>query len=89
MEDFSDVSKARASWKAYAEAVNTGREVMRRAGVADPPPIPEFDTVFRRLNPELRQQLYAALDAHPSMTPSEAIQIWQPLIRKAFGIPAQ
>lgn len=89
MEEFSDVAKARASWKAYVEALNTGRDIMRRAGVADPPPIPEFDTVFRHLGPELRRQLYSALNGRAAVTPSEALEIWQPVMRKAFGGPKQ
>jgi hypothetical protein len=87
MEEFADVAKARASWKAYVEALSTGRDIMRRAGVADPPPIPEFDTVFRRLSPQLRRDLYAALNEQDAMTPSGALEIWQPLMRKAFGGP--
>ncbi len=89
MEDFADVAKARASWKAYVEALSTGRDIMRRAGVADPPPIPEFDTVFRHLSPELRRELYSALNEKATTTPSEALEIWQPLMRKAFGGPKQ
>jgi hypothetical protein len=85
MEEFSDVSRARASWKVYLEAMTAGREILRRAGVAEPPPIPEFDTIFRLLTPELRQELYAALDAHPSATPAETVQIWQPLIRGSLN----
>jgi hypothetical protein len=81
MEEFADVSKARASWKVYHEAMTAGREILRRAGVAEPPPIPEFDAIFRLLTPELRQELYAALDANPSATPAETVQIWQPIIR--------
>ena len=61
MEEFSDVARARASYKAYVDALNAGREIMRRAGVADPPPIPDFDAIFRRFSPALRQELFAAL----------------------------
>jgi hypothetical protein len=85
MEEFSDIAQARASYKAFVEALKTGREIMRRAGVVDPPPIPEFDVVFRRLTPDLRAQLYAALREKDSTSPAEAIRIWQPLIRRAFG----
>jgi hypothetical protein len=85
MEEFADVAKARASYKVFIEALNQGREIMRRAGVADPPPVPDFDTVFRRLTPEMRQELYAALDLDEPKTPTETIRLWQPLIRRAFG----
>jgi hypothetical protein len=85
MEEFSDVAAARASYKAFVEAMKTGREIMRRAGVTDPPPIPEFDAVFRRLTPELRQELFEGLRKMPTVTPAEAVRVWQPLIRKAFG----
>ncbi|HXJ40576.1 MAG TPA: hypothetical protein VNH18_14955 [Bryobacteraceae bacterium] len=62
---------------------------MRRAGVPDPPPIPEFDAVFRRLPAEVRQKLYAALRENAATTPVEAIRLWQPLIRSAFGAVKQ
>jgi len=84
MEGFADVSKARAAWKVYVEALAAGREIMRRAGVENPPPIPDFDAVFRRMSPDLRQELYAALDSRPWQTPADAIQLWQPFIKKAF-----
>jgi hypothetical protein len=84
MEDFPDVARARASYKGFLEGMNAGREIMRRAGVPDPPPIPDFDAVFRRLSPELRQELYSELRGKASITPVEAIKLWQPLIAKAF-----
>ena len=87
MEEFADVARARASYKTFLEAMNAGREIMRRAGVTDPPPVPEFDAIFRRLTPELRQELYASLSRKPVTTAAEAIHLWQPLIRRAFRPP--
>lgn len=87
MDDFADVAKARASYKVFSEAMHAGREIMRRAGVADPPPIPEFDVVYRRLTPDMRRDLYAALSGTPNMSPADAIRLWQPFIRRAFGQP--
>jgi hypothetical protein len=87
MEEFPDVARARASYKSFVEAMNAGREIMRRAGVPDPPPVPDFDVVFRRLNPELRQELYAALRESAATAPADAIRLWQPLIRRAFSVP--
>jgi hypothetical protein len=85
MEEFADVAKARASYKIFLDAMNAGREIMRRAGVPDPPPVPEFDAVFRRLTPDLRQELYATLDLEERRSPTETIRLWQPIIRKAFS----
>lgn len=85
MEEFADVAKARASYKIFLDAMNAGREIMRRAGVPDPPPVPEFDAVFRRLTPDLRQELYATLDLEEPRSPTETIRLWQPLIRRAFA----
>src|SRR5215472_1868552 len=59
MDDFADVAKARASYKRFVEAMKAGREIMQRVGVPDPPPIPEFDVVFRRMSPAMRKELYA------------------------------
>lgn len=87
MDDFADVAKARASYKTFTEALTAGREIMRRAGVADPPPIPDFDVVYRRLTPGVRQELYRTLGNAGAITAAEAIRIWQPLIRRAFGHP--
>lgn len=89
MEDFADMAKARASWRVYADAMKAGRDIMRRAGVPDPPPVPEFDAIFRRFSPAVRQELYTALNECPDATPADVIQIWQPLIKKAFGRPEQ
>ena len=87
MEAFADVAKARASYKLFADAVNSGREIMRRAGVEDPPPIPEFDLVFKRLSAEARRDLYEGLENADLSGPAEAIRFWQPFIRRAFGVP--
>ncbi len=84
-DNFADVSKARAAYKTFTEALATGREIMRRAGVAEPPPIPDFDAVYRHLTPDMRQELYRALAEIGDLTPAEAIRIWQPLIRRAFS----
>lgn len=85
MDDFADVARARAVYKVFADALHAGRAVLQKAGVAEPPPIPEFDAVFRKLTPELRRDLYAELRNRETITPADAIRIWQPLIRRAFG----
>ena len=87
MDDFADVARARAAYKVFVEALSAGRNIIQRAGVADPPPIPDFDVVFRKLNPEMRRGLYDALGKAEAINPAEAIRIWQPLIRRAFGQP--
>jgi hypothetical protein len=86
MEDFNDVAKARDSYKVFMDAMNAGREIMRRAGVPDPPPVPDFDMVFRRLNARARADLYAALPDTGTLKPADAIRLWQPLIKRAFGL---
>lgn len=88
MEEFDDVARARASYTRFVKALSAGREILQRAGVPDPPPIPDFDLVFKRLNAEMRRELFAALRAEeePS-TPAASIRLWQPLIRRAFGGP--
>ena len=85
MDDFADRAKARATYKTFSDAMHAGRDILRRAGVVDPPPIPEFEKVFRRLTPEMRQELYAQLRDIETLPPAEAIRLWQPLIRRAFG----
>jgi hypothetical protein len=86
MDDFSDVANARASYKAFADALKAGREIIQRTGVSDPPPIPDFDSVFRRLTPEAKQELYGQLrNAEIPPKPADAIRLWQPFIRRAFG----
>lgn len=82
MEDFSDVAKARAAWNAYVAAMQAGREIMLRAGVSNPPPIPEFDAVFKRLDATTRGELFEALRDRDTPTPAEAIRIWQPILKE-------
>ena len=60
---------------------------MRRAGVPDPPEIPAFDMVFKRLSADSKKDLYAALADKEELSPAEAIRLWQPFIRRAFGPP--
>ncbi len=84
MDDFADVARARASYKRFAEAVAAGREILKRAGVPDPPPIPAFDAVYKRLDEEARQELYAALRANDSLSAQDAIRIWTPQVKRAF-----
>ncbi|HKD06395.1 MAG TPA: hypothetical protein VKB79_10885 [Bryobacteraceae bacterium] len=86
MDDFADVAKARASYKSFVEAMKAGREIMQRVGVPNPPPVPEFDVVFRRMSPEMRKELYAELNGSEATKPAEAIRVWQPMIRRAFGV---
>jgi len=88
MEEFADVSKARATYVLFAEAMKKGRDILVRAGIAAaPPPIPPFDAVFRRLNADLRQALYADLREMSEPNTVEAIRIWQPVLKRAFGGP--
>lgn len=87
MDEFADVANARAAYKIFEDAMHKGREIMMRAGVENAPPIPEFDTVYRRLTAPMRQELFAAVKNAEKLTPAEAIRIWQPLIRRAFGQP--
>ncbi len=89
MAEFDDVARARASYNLFVKAVTAGRDILQRAGVPDPPPIPEFDVVFKRLNSEMRNELYAALRTEAMPGPAESIRLWQPLIRRAFGIRKQ
>jgi hypothetical protein len=46
MDEFADRARPRESYKTFAEAMRAGREILRGAGVVDPPEIPEFDKVF-------------------------------------------
>jgi hypothetical protein len=87
MDDFADRAKARAAYQIFSDAMHAGRDILRRAGVPDPPPIPEFEKVFRRLTPEMRAELYAQLRSMETLAPADAIRLWQPLIRRAFGQP--
>ena len=86
MEDFSDVAKARETYALFAAAMNQGRAILQRAGIAAaPPPFPDFDAVFKRLNPALRQALYAELRSLEAPTTPDALRIWQSLLKKAFA----
>jgi hypothetical protein len=89
MDDFADVAKARASYKSFVEAMQAGREIMQRVGVPNPPPIPDFDIVFRRMSSEMRKELYAELNKIEATKPAEAIRVWQPVIRRAFGVKSR
>jgi len=82
------VARARAAYKVFTEAANAGRDIMRRAGVPDPPEIPTFDMVFKRLSADSKKDLYAALSEKEELSPADAIRLWQPFIRRAFGPPA-
>lgn len=84
MEDFAEVARARASFQQFTTAIAAGREIIRRAGVSEPPPVPDFDTIFRRLDPQSRQELYALLRTTELNTPADAVRFWQPFIRRAL-----
>jgi hypothetical protein len=87
MEEFSNVSKARESYALFAAALNTGRDILQRAGIATAPPaIPEFDAVFRRLDASLRQELYTELHRVETLTTADAMRIWQPLLKRASAV---
>ena len=82
MEDFSDVAKARETYALFAAAMNQGRDILQRAGIAAaPPPVPDFDAVFKRLNPALRQGLYAELRNLESPTTADALRIWRSVLK--------
>ncbi len=85
MDEFAERAKALATYKTFSDAMHAGRDILRRAGVADPPPIPEFEKVFRKLTPEMRAELYAQLRDVETLAPAEAIRLWQPFVRRAFG----
>jgi len=87
MDDFADRSKAHAAYQMFSDAMRAGRDILRRAGVVDPPPVPDFEKVFRRLTPEMREELYAQLRRIETLAPADAIRLWQPFIRRAFGQP--
>ena len=86
MAEFEDVARARASYKIFVDALNAGREIVQRAGVVEAPPIPDFDTVYRRMSPETRAELFTALREQAPETAADTIRFWQPLIRRAFGV---
>ena len=82
MEDFSDVAKARETYALFAAAMNQGRAILQRAGIASaPPPVPDFDAVFRRLNPALRQALYAELRGLDTPTTADALRVWRSVLK--------
>ena len=86
MEDFKDVAKAKSSYKLYAAQLEKGRELYIKAGLADdPPPIPTFDTVFRKLDAEARRELYEELGFHAEVTAPDAMRIWQGIIKRHLG----
>jgi hypothetical protein len=89
MEDFSDVAKARETYTLFVDAMNKGREILLRSGVAeDAPPVPGFDAVFQRLDHSSRRQLFSQTRALENPTTVDALRIWQPLI-KTLGRPRQ
>jgi hypothetical protein len=86
MEEFENVARAREAYAMFADAMNKGRDILSRAGIAEaPPPVPDFDAVFRRLDSEFRQKLFADLREVKTITVVDALRIWQPLIKKAFA----
>jgi hypothetical protein len=85
MEDFADVAKARETYQLFAEAMNRGRDILLRAGIAEaPPPVPDFDAVFRRLPAGVRRDLFEQLRALDTPTIPDALRVWQPVLKKAF-----
>ena len=85
MDEFTAVSKARESYNLFAEAMNKGRDILQRAGIAQaPPPVAEFESVFRRLTPALKKTLYAELEDLERITTLDALRVWQPLLKKAL-----
>ena len=88
MDDFADVARARASYKLYSDALNKGRDILSRAGIAAaPPPVPEFEVIFKRLNTEVKQDLYTELRDLTELTPIDAMRIWKAAITRTFGRP--
>jgi hypothetical protein len=88
MEQFADVSSARETYALFAAAMEKGRDILLRAGIAaSPPPVPDFDPVFRRLDSSLRQTLFEELRKLDTFTTADAIRIWRPLLSKAFSKP--
>jgi hypothetical protein len=85
MDEFTAVSKARETWALFAEAMQKGREILLRAGIAEAPPaVPDFDTVYRRLSPAMKRDLFEQLEGLATATTVDALRIWQPLLKKAF-----
>jgi hypothetical protein len=86
MEDFADVARARESYALFAAAMRQGRDILLRAGIAEaPPPVPEFDAVFQRLNADIRATLFSELRGIEKPTTVDALRVWSPLLKKAFG----
>ena len=86
MDEFTAVSRARETWALFAEALQKGREILLRAGIAEAPPaVPDFDTVYRRLSPAMKQELFDQLENLATATTVDALRIWQPLLKKAFS----
>jgi hypothetical protein len=84
-DEFAAVSKARETWALFAEAMQKGREILLRAGIAEAPPaVPDFDTVYRRLSPAMKQELFDRLKTLGPDAPAtvDALRIWQPLLRE-------
>ncbi len=88
MDEFTAVSRARETYALFAQALEQGRGILMRAGIVEePPPVPEFDSVYRRLSPELKRDLFEMLAAIDAPTAVDALRIWQPLLKRAFGSP--
>ena len=86
MEEFKDVAKAKSSYKLYAEQLERGRTLYIKAGLAaDPPPIPTFDTVFRKLSATARKELYEDLSMFEEITPADAMRVWTGIIKRHLG----
>jgi len=84
MDEFTAVSRARDSWNLFAEAMNKGRDILQRAGIAQsPPPVPEFEAVYRRLTPALKKTLFTELESLETISTADALRIWQPLLKQA------
>lgn len=84
MDEFTAVSKARETYALFAEAMQKGRDILVRAGIAEaPPPVPDFDVVYRLLPANLKQELFARLEELGEPTTTLALKIWQPLLKRA------
>jgi hypothetical protein len=86
VDEFTAVSRARETYALFAEALQKGRDILLRAGIAeDPPPIPDFDAVYPRLSASLKRQLFAELETLSHPTIPDAMRVWNPLLKAAFG----
>jgi hypothetical protein len=66
--------------------MNKGRDILTRAGIAEaPPPVPDFDAVFKRLGTEAKQELYADLREVGELTTADALRVWKQAITRSFG----